>query len=96
MKRLVFTPAARADLTDIHDYIAADNPQRAVSFIDEIEHRCVDIAGRPKQFALRQELGAGVRSAPHGRYVILFRELDDRVRILRVLHSARDLPALLK
>jgi plasmid stabilization system protein ParE len=30
-----------------------------------------------------------------GRYVILYRIVDDAVRVERVVHGARDLPALL-
>jgi plasmid stabilization system protein ParE len=32
---LVFSPKAAEDLEEIGDYIARDNPQRAVSFIEE-------------------------------------------------------------
>ena len=37
MARLVVLPAARADLIEIGDFIALDNPGRAASFITEIE-----------------------------------------------------------
>ncbi|MGH8510262.1 MAG: type II toxin-antitoxin system RelE/ParE family toxin, partial [Gammaproteobacteria bacterium] len=40
-------------------------------------------------------LGQGVRSCSHGRYLILFQCSDTDVLIVRVLHGARDLPALL-
>ncbi|MFG6660984.1 type II toxin-antitoxin system RelE/ParE family toxin [Sulfitobacter sp. 915] len=36
---MVILPAARADLIDIGDYIARDNPPRAASFVAEIERR---------------------------------------------------------
>ena len=35
--RLIVRPAAKADMIEIGDYIAADNPARAVSFVAEIE-----------------------------------------------------------
>ena len=34
------TEGARADLIAIGDYIAQDNPLRALSFVDELEIRC--------------------------------------------------------
>lgn len=34
--RLLFAPLAEQDLESIADYIAADNPRRAVSFIEEL------------------------------------------------------------
>lgn len=35
--RMIVLPAAKADLIEIGDYIAVDNPARAMSFIAEIE-----------------------------------------------------------
>jgi len=72
MPRLVILPAARADLIEIGDFIALDNPERAASFVTEIETRLNDVAARPGSFPAR-----------------------DEVRIVRVLHGARDLPAAL-
>ena len=37
MPRLVILPAARADLIEIGDFIAQDNPGRALSFLAELE-----------------------------------------------------------
>jgi toxin ParE1/3/4 len=36
-------------------------------------------------------LGVAVRMLTHHRYLIFYRELDDLLRIERVLHSARDI-----
>jgi plasmid stabilization system protein ParE len=43
----------------------------------------------------RSELKQGIRSCPHGAYVIFFTVDDQGVRIERVLHGARDLGPLL-
>jgi toxin ParE1/3/4 len=91
MKRLVFAPAARTDLTDIALFIAEDDPRRAESFVAELEAKARRIAERPNSFPVRDELSPGLRSAVHGRYVIFFRDMSDEVRIVRVLHGARDL-----
>jgi toxin ParE1/3/4 len=85
-------PAARIDLIEIADFIALDNPARALSFIAEIEAIMSTIAERPGSFPARDELAAGLRSARHGRYLIFFVTGDDMVQIVRVLHGARDLP----
>jgi len=34
-------PAARAELETIGDYIARDNPRRAVSFVRELRDKCL-------------------------------------------------------
>ena len=72
MARLVILPAARADLIEIGDFIAADSPQRAASFVAEIEARMREAAERPMSFPARDELHEGLRAARHGRYLIFF------------------------
>jgi toxin ParE1/3/4 len=85
-------PAARNDLIEIADFIALDNPARALSFIAEIEATMATIAERPNSFPSRDDLIAGLQSARHGRYLIFFVMGDEEVHIVRVLHGARDLP----
>ena len=92
MARLVILPAARMDLIEIGDFIALDSPERAASFVAEIEARMIEVAERPGSFPARDELHKGLRSA---RHLIFFVEAGDEVRIVRVLHGARDLPSLL-
>jgi toxin ParE1/3/4 len=91
MKRLGFAPAARADLMAIALYIAEDDPVRAVSFVAELQAKAHQAAERPASFPARDEISSGLRAVVHGRYLLFFRELDDEVRIVRVLHGARDL-----
>lgn len=95
MARLVILPAARMDLIEIGDFIALDNPERAASFVAEIESRMIEVAERPGSFPARDELHKSLRSARHGRYLIFFVEAGNEVRIVRVLHGARDLPGIL-
>ena len=95
MPRLIILPAARADLVEIGDFIAQDNPGRALSFLAEIEAKMLEAAERPESFPARDDVCAGLRSARHGRYLIFFLNDDDEVQIVRVLHGARDLPRIL-
>jgi toxin ParE1/3/4 len=44
----------------------------------------------------RDELRKGLRSFPHGRYVIFYRIGEPGVQIVRVLEGERDLPPLLE
>lgn len=93
--QVVFTIQAEQDLEEIGDYIAADSPGRAVTFIQEIREHCSRIAASPLAYAVRPELGEGIRACTHGRYLIVFRPAAEEVLIVRILHGARDLPALL-
>ena len=92
----VLAPRADRDLEDIADYIAEDNPDRAVTFIDEILAHCALIDEQPAVYPRRGEFGAGIRMAMHGHYRILFRTGAEGVRIERVLHGAHRVPRPLR
>lgn len=92
--RLAFTPLAEQDLEAIADYIAIDNPVRALSFVRELRAQCQRITLSPLGYRLRHELGKGIRSCAHGHYVIFFESDSDTVLIVRILHGTRDIPAV--
>jgi len=94
VKRLGFAPEAVADLREIALYIADDSPQRALTFVAELEQKATEAALRPLTFRERSDISPGLRAIVHGRYLIFFRDLADEVRIVRVVHSARDLGRL--
>lgn len=94
MRHLVILPAARADLVDVADFIALDNPERAMSFLAEIEAKMGQVAARPESFPVRDDVYQGMRAARHGRYLIFFLTGAEEVQVVRVLHGARDLPRL--
>ena len=92
--RLAFTPLAEQDLEAIADYIAADNPVRALSFVRELRTQCQRITLNPPGYRLRPELGDRIRSCAHGHHVIFFESNSDVVVIVRILHGAGDIPAV--
>ncbi len=88
---VIWSPAARAELEDIRDYIRADNPGRAVSFINEIVEAGDAIADMPRAFPLVPRLEQrGIRRRMIGRYLIFYRIEAEGVQILHVVHGARD------
>jgi|JI8StandDraft_1071087.scaffolds.fasta_scaffold127321_2 toxin ParE1/3/4 len=92
--RLELSGFIEGDLTAIGDYIAADNPRRALSFIREIQEQFGKIGQHPLLYQLRPEIGAGARLLAWGNYVILFQIVGESVRIERVIHGSRNLSAL--
>ncbi len=92
--RLELSRFVEGDLEAIADFIAEDNPERAVSFIRQIRHEILGIAKHPLLYRLRPEIGEGARLAVVGRYVVLFRVVAGTVRIERVVYGGRDLPQL--
>ena len=93
--QLEFSRFIEGDLDDIADYIAQDNPIRAVSFIKDIRSKFRDIQSTPLIYQLRPDIGETARMATIGNYAILFRVMGDIVRIERVTYGSRDLPAVL-
>lgn len=88
--------AAEADLENIGDYIARENPRRAVSFVRELIGRCLHLSDMPYAFPLVPRYEAsGVRRLPHGNYLIFYRVGENRVDILHILNGAQDYEALL-
>ncbi len=89
--RLQLSPLAQTDLEDIGDYIALDSPANALRFIQGLRAQCKKITLSPLAYIARPELGEGLRSCSHGRYMIFFHADSDFVRIERILHSGRDI-----
>lgn len=89
--QLEFSPLAETDLEAIGDYIALDSPGNALRFIQELRDQCRKITKAPMAYVVRPELGEGLRSCAHGRYVIFFRPSDAIVRVERILHSALEI-----
>ncbi|MGB0127213.1 MAG: type II toxin-antitoxin system RelE/ParE family toxin [Rhodocyclaceae bacterium] len=96
MTRVVLSVQAERDLEEIGDYIAGDSPQRALAFISALRAHCDRIARAPFAYPARPELADGVRTCTHGPYLIVFRPGDETVLIVRILHGARNLPALFR
>lgn len=88
---IVLTDEAAADLERIGDYIAADNPLRAATFVAELTERCLALAHMPHAFPLvpRYE-HTGVRRRPYGDYLIFYRINVDRLEVLHVLNGAQN------
>ncbi len=82
------------DLDDIADYIAQDNPIRAVTFIQDIRTKFFDIQRSPQIYQLRPDIGEEARMATYGNYAILFRIMGEIVRIERVIYGSRDLSSI--
>lgn len=94
--KILITAEAEADLESIGDYIARDNPTRALSFVRELYQLCLDIADMPQAWPLvpRYE-HHGIRRRVHGRYLIFYRMADGRITILHILNGAMDVERIL-
>lgn len=94
--RVVITAAAKADLLAIRRYIEADNPTRAVSFVEELLDRCLALADTPRAYPLVPRYERfGIRRCVHGDHLIFYRLQPEQIEVIHVLQGARDIEALL-
>ena len=93
--KLTFSPKSRQDLVEIGDYIANDSRTNARRFVSKLIEPCQRIDNAPLSYTGREDLARGLRMAALDRYVIFLRVIDGAVRIERVLHGARNLPAVI-
>ncbi len=94
MARVVLTRRAETDLDDIWLHIALENPIAADGVIDAIVDHAKTISEQPQAGRARPELAAELRSFPEGSYIVFYEPMADGVRIIRVLHGARDVDAI--
>ena len=91
MPTVELSEEARLDLKEIHSYIAEDNLAAADALADEITERLLILAENPSAGRRRPELGPELRSFPYQRYILFYISALNGIKILRVLHSARDI-----
>ena len=94
MRKITRKPQAKRDLFDIWDYIAEDNLIAADRVIDSLEEKIRYLADNPRLCPARPDIAHGIRYLPVGSYLIFFREIEDGVDIVRVVHGARNIEAL--
>ena len=99
--RFTVAPEAKEDLDAIHAYISGDDPDAADRVLEATLATFEELArmpgmGRPRTFT--QSGLRGLRSfrvEGYRNYLIFYRPVTNGVEVVRVLHGARDLDALL-
>jgi antitoxin ParD1/3/4/toxin ParE1/3/4 len=91
VRAVFFTPAARSDLHDIWDYLAARSITNADRMVERIESATLCLAEYPGMGHSRRDV-SDPRCLFHvvRPYVIAFDHDDATVTILRVIHGARN------
>ncbi len=96
MTTLIISSEAWQDLQDIGDYIAHNNPEAAISFVARLEQCCSQIAQFPGIGRNRDKLQPNLKSLAEGNYLIFYIKLSDGIKVLRILHAARDIKQVFK
>jgi len=82
-------------LTSIWSYIAEEASEAtATRFLGKLHVTCERLLSFPLAHPERPQLAPGLRVVFHGAYAIYYRHNDKTVTIVRVLHGARDLAAV--
>ena len=96
MNRYILAPAARRDLRAMQAYITQENIQAARRVLAEIRAACVRLADNPHLGHAREDLtDQPVRFWPVRTYYIIYRPETHPLEIVRIVHSARDIPSFL-
>ncbi|NCT57091.1 MAG: type II toxin-antitoxin system RelE/ParE family toxin [Legionella sp.] len=91
MLKLEWLKLARSDLLAIVDYISDDNPDAAQRVKDDIEKKTSRLIAFPKMG--RHGRVKGTRELiVFANYIVVYREKDFFIQILRVLHAAQQWP----
>jgi plasmid stabilization system protein ParE len=100
MSRYRLTPKAKGDLRSIWSYIAFDNVEAADRVEEAIYDACAYLAQTPSRGQIRQDLTKlPVRFwtvLRYPKYVIVYDPADRPLKIIRILHGARDIARELK
>jgi len=94
MSELILSPEAEQDLIDIWLYIAEDSPVNADHYTDKLYDKGIILAENPQMGADRSDLMDELRSFPFDHYVLYYREINNGIEMVRVLHASRDIYAI--
>ena len=89
--KIALSAEAEIDLEEIADFIAKENPARAISFARHLREKCDALATFPARFPLipRREIH-GIRKMVVGSYLIFYRIVEDTVIVVHILSGAVD------
>ncbi len=91
--QIIFAKPARKDLREIKNYISLINPIVADKILNDINNHIKDtIPNNPKIGRLGKVLRTREYVLTKYPYIIVYQTLDDKLLILRILHSSRQYP----
>lgn len=93
--KVLISARARTDVEAVADFIAINNPARAETFAAELVRACIAIGDRPRAYPEKENLHPELRIRYYKKYAIVYQFTERQVLIVRVVHAARDLSALL-
>jgi toxin ParE1/3/4 len=94
--RYELSQAADKDLQEIYDYTAANfGSDQAIKYLSGLEELFSAMCTHPNIGRERNEIRKGLRCGSYVSHIVYYRVLNNRIRIVRVLHASRDIPKFL-
>jgi toxin ParE1/3/4 len=85
---------ADLDLDAIRDYIGQHNPRAANNVLDQLFETLERLANQPELGEQRNDLARNLRAFVVRPYVIFYHPVPDGIHVARIIHGARDFPAM--
>lgn len=93
-RRVVVSPGARADLTDILRYTARQwGKQQRIVYRAKLTTAMNDLRTHPHRGQGRDDLSPGLRAMSVEGHVVFYRVAEREITILRILHGNMDAEA---
>ena len=91
-----WTPTAKRELAEIHDFIGVErqSPSAAANLVREIHEKANLYAAQPEMGTSREDLGEGFRVFSVKPYIVVYRALQHGIEVLRVVDGRRNYVAL--
>ncbi|KAF0110837.1 MAG: hypothetical protein FD163_581 [Hyphomonadaceae bacterium] len=92
-------PQAQEDLIGIWSYIAEKNRAAADQYLIDLEETLEFLSQNPfaaEAYFSRSTKTKGIRKCPVRNHIVFYLPQDDGIDVVRVLHSAMDIPRLLE
>lgn len=80
------------DLDEIFDYTAEQfGIEQAIKYLSGFDVMFENLCSNPNLGRKRNEIRKGLRSISHISHMVFYRILEDRLRIVRILHASKDI-----
>jgi len=90
--KLRYTETAAAEVADIFNYIAAENPRAAAELVARLERLTENLVEFPRMARVTDEQGTHIIPIGHYPYLVFYAIENEELVILHVRHGARRYP----
>ena len=87
--KLGYTRQAKADLSEIFDYVAQDNAHAAARIITKIRNSLVGLTANPSLGRPGRVDGTRELVIAHTPYIVAYRIHKTEIQVLAIIHAAR-------